>query len=161
VQPGSTLGFATSWSGEGLSGRFKRWTADITFAPEALDRSRVAVAIDLASVDTGDGQRDAVLPSADWFDVADHPKAVFTASKFERTGADAFVAHGTLQLRGVTKPQDLPFKLTILGDEAQVHGTTTLDRTAFGVGQGEFKATDQIPGKVTITVALRAKRTGG
>jgi polyisoprenoid-binding protein YceI len=61
----------------------------------------------------------------------------------------------------VTKPQDLPFKLNILGDEAQVHGTTALDRTAFGIGQGEFAATDQVPAKVTITVALRAKRAGG
>jgi len=112
-------------------------------------------------VDTGDGQRDAVLPSADWFDVADHPKAVFSAARFEKTGGDTYVAHGTLQLRGVTRPQDLPFKLTIRGDEAQVHGVTSLDRTVFGVGQGEFKATDQIPGKVTITVALRAKRAGG
>jgi polyisoprenoid-binding protein YceI len=161
VQPGSTLGFATSWGGQGLSGRFKRWSANIAFSPDALDRSKVTVAIDLASVDTGDGQRDAVLPSADWFDVANHPKAVFTATKFEKTGGDNYVAHGTLQIRGVTKPQDLPFKLNILGDEAQVHGTTALDRTAFGIGQGEFAATDQVPAKVTITVALRAKRAGG
>jgi cytochrome b561/polyisoprenoid-binding protein YceI len=161
VQPGSTLGFATSWSGQALSGRFKRWTADVVFSPDALAKSKVSVSIDLASVDTGDGQRDAVLPSADWFDVANHPKAVFTATKFEKAGGDSYVAHGTLQIRGATKPQDLPFKLTILGDEAQVHGTTSLDRTAFGVGQGEFAATDQVPAKVAITVALRAKRSGG
>jgi polyisoprenoid-binding protein YceI len=41
-----------------------------------------------------------------------------------------------------------------------VTGTASLDRTAFGVGQGEFAATDQIPGKVAVQVALKAKRAG-
>jgi polyisoprenoid-binding protein YceI len=160
VQPGSTLGFASAWSGAPVTGRFDRWKADILFSPDALARSKVTVSIDVASVNTGDQQRDAVLPSADWFDAAGHPKAVFTASRFEKVGADRYLAHGTLQLKGVTKPQDLSFRLTITGDEAQVTGTANLDRTAFGVGQGEFAATDQIPGKVAVQVALKAKRAG-
>ena len=78
--------------------------------------------IDLASVDSGDAQRDQSLPASDWFDVAEHPKATFTATRFEKTGADRFVAHGTLDLRGVKKPVDLPFTLHITGDKAQVSG---------------------------------------
>ncbi|MCW2573961.1 MAG: hypothetical protein JWO88_4019, partial [Frankiales bacterium] len=113
VEPGSTLGFATAWSGQPISGRFDKWTADIVFSPDALDRSKVTVTIDLGSVKTGDAQRDATLPSDDWFGVAAHPQAVFTATKFEKTGVDRYVAHGTLQLKGVSKPQDLAFKLTI------------------------------------------------
>ncbi|MDB5493045.1 MAG: cytochrome [Phenylobacterium sp.] len=158
VQPGSTLGFATSWSGQAITGRFDRWKADITFSPDALDRSKVTVTIDLASVNTGDPQRDATLPSSDWFDAAAHPKAVFTANRFENTGPDRYVAHGTLQLRGVSKPQDLAFRLKITGERAEVSGTASLDRTAFGVGQGEFAATDQVPGVVSVSVALKAKR---
>jgi polyisoprenoid-binding protein YceI len=83
---------------------------------------------------------------------------VFTASRFEKVGSDRYVAHGTLQLKGVSKPQDLAFRLRITGDQAEVTGATSLDRTVFGVGQGEFAATDQIPGKVEVNVALRAKR---
>jgi len=44
------------------------------------------------------------------------------------------------------------------GDKACVRGVTTLDRTAFGVGQGEWASTDQIPAKVTVAVDLRARR---
>jgi cytochrome b561/polyisoprenoid-binding protein YceI len=159
VQPGSTLGFATAWSGQALEGRFDRWRADILFGPEALDRSSVAVTIDVASAKTGDAQRDEVLPSGDWFDAAAHPQAVFTAKRFEKTGADRYVAHGSLELRGIKRPLDLPFKLTIVGDQATVSGSASLDRTSFGVGQGEFAATDQIPGKVTVRVQLTARRT--
>src|SRR3546814_16920323 len=59
VQSGSTLGFATAWSGEPIAGRFERWKADILFAPEALDRSKVTVSIDMTSARTGDAQREA------------------------------------------------------------------------------------------------------
>jgi polyisoprenoid-binding protein YceI len=158
VQKGSTLGFATSWSGDPLQGRFERWTANILFNPDALDRSKVSVSVDMTSARTGDQQRDASLPASDWFDAAAHPKAVFTATKFEHPGGDRYVAHGTLALRGVTKPLDLPFRLTIAGDTARVSGETSLDRLAFGVGQGDFQSTDQVPAKVTVRVELTAKR---
>ncbi|HEX2816279.1 MAG TPA: cytochrome B, partial [Phenylobacterium sp.] len=55
------------------------------------------------------------------------------------------------------KPLDLPFKLKIVGDRAQMSGETSLDRTLFGVGQGEFTATDQVPAKVTVRVQLNAQ----
>ena len=158
VQPGSTLGFQTAWSGQPLSGRFDKWKADILFSPDALDRSRLSVTIDVGSVNTGDQQRDASLPSDDWFDATAHPQATFTASRFSKSGADRYVAHGRLSLRGVSRPVDLPFRLHITGDKAEASGVTSLDRTAFGVGQGEWKQTDQIPAKVTVSVHLTAKR---
>jgi len=158
VQRRSTLGFTTAWSGEAIQGRFDRWNADILFSPDALEDSKVTVAIDLASVKTGDDQRDQSLPASDWFDTAQHPKATFTATRFEKTGEDRFVARGTLTLRGVSRPLSLPFRLKIDGDTATVSGVTSLDRTAFGVGQGEWQSTDQIPAKVTVRVSLKAKR---
>ena len=158
VASGSSLNFATIWSGDAVQGRFNSWKADILFAPDALDRSKVTVTIDMTSARTGDDQRDASLPAADWFDAATHPKAVFTSTKFEKKGEGAYVAHGALDLRGVKKPLDLPFKLKIVGGRAQMSGETSLDRTLFGVGQGEFTATDQVPAKVTVRVQLNATR---
>jgi cytochrome b561/polyisoprenoid-binding protein YceI len=158
VATGSTLGFTTKWSGDAMQGRFDRWTADILFSPDALDRSKVSVSIDMASAKTGDEQRDASLPAPDWFDTANHPKATFTATRFTAAGGDRYVAHGTLELRGVKKPLDLPFTLKIAGDTAKVAGVASLDRTLFGVGQGEFAATDQIPGAVAVQVSLTAHR---
>ena len=158
VNAGSTLGFATAWGGSAIEGRFDRWTADILFSPEALDKSKVSVSIDLASAVSGDSQRDESMQGADWFDSASHAKATFTATRFEKTGENRYVAIGTLSLRGVSKPQRLPFTLKIEGDKARVSGVTTLDRTAFGVGQGEWKSTDQIPAEVKVSVNLTATR---
>jgi cytochrome b561/polyisoprenoid-binding protein YceI len=159
VAPGSALNFETSWSGDAVKGRFNTWKADILFGPDALDKSKVTVTIDMTSAKTGDEQRDASLPAGDWFDAAAHPKAVFTATRFEKKGEGAYVAHGTLEMRGVKKPIDLPFKLKIVGDKAQMSGEASLDRTLFGVGQGEFTKTDQVPAKVTVRVQLNAQTT--
>ncbi len=158
VAKGSTLGFSTTWGGQAVEGRFDQWTADIVFSPDALDRSHVKVTIDLASVATGDPQQDVALPGADFFDAAQHPKAIFTADRFEAAGQNRYVAHGKLALRGVTRPLRLPFTLKIDGDKARMSGVTNLDRTAFGVGQGEWQATDQIPAQVKVSVALTATR---
>lgn len=158
VLPGSTLAFETNWSGDPIRGRFDRWTADIVFSPDDLGGSKVSVSIDPASVKTGDDQRDASLPAADFFDVEQHPKATFTATRFAATGEGRFVAHGVLSLRGVSRPLDLPFRLKIDGDTATMSGVTSLDRTAFGVGQGEWQKTDQIPAAVKVSVSIRAKR---
>ena len=153
---GSELSFGTSWGGAAIEGRFAKWDADIVFSPGALDRSRVRITIDMNSAQTGDAQRDAALSTADFFDAAAHPTAVFTAERFEQVGRERFVARGRLSLRGRTQPLDLPFRLQIDGDKARVRGVTSLDRTVFGVGQGEWASTDQIPARVTVRVDLRA-----
>ena len=158
VSQGSTLTFTTAWSGDAVQGRFDRWKADILFGPKALDRSKVTVTIDMGSAKTGDEQRDGSLPAPDWFDSAAHPNAVFTATKFTESGDGRYVAHGTLNLKGVSKPLDLPFDLKIDGAKATVSARASLDRLAFNVGQGEFAATDQIPAKVQVRVQLRAQR---
>uniref|UniRef100_B0T0V9 YceI family protein n=1 Tax=Caulobacter sp. (strain K31) TaxID=366602 RepID=B0T0V9_CAUSK len=158
VAKSSTLSFSATWAGDAIEGQFKRWTADILFSPDALDRSKLTVSIDMSSAATGDDQRDSSLPGDDFFAAAAHPKATFTASKFRKTGEGKFVADGTLDLRGVKKPVSLPFTLKIDGDTATARGVTTLDRTAFGVGQGEWASTDQIGAKVKVSFAITAKK---
>jgi len=158
VDKASTLGFETTWGGDAVKGRFTNWTADVLFSPDALDKSRVSVSVDMAGVESGDAQRDAALPTEDFFDAKAHPRATFTATRFEKVSEGRYVARGKLSLRGVSLPLALPFSLQIDGDKARVRGVTSLDRTAFGVGQGEWANTEQIPAKVTVRVDLTARR---
>jgi polyisoprenoid-binding protein YceI len=48
--------------------------------------------------------------------------------------------------------------LTIAGDVATMTGTAKIDRTVFGIGQGEWAATTDLPATVTVTVAIKADR---
>ena len=118
----------------------------------------IRVTVDLASADTGDGQRDDSLKGSDFFDIGAHPAAVFTAREIRHLGGDRYEARGTLDLRGASKPATLRFTLRIDGDRAHVSGTARIDRTAFGVGQGEWAATDAIAAGVDIAFAFTATR---
>lgn len=66
----------------------------------------VTVDIDVASLDTGNGQRDDHLRSPDFFDAAAFPKATFVLTAFDRNGDDV-TATGDLTIRGITKPVTL------------------------------------------------------
>ena len=158
VAPGGRLGFTARWNGEAVDGRFDRWRAAIRFSPDELAKSTIRVTVDLASADTGDGQRDDSLKSSDFFDVGAHPSAVFTARDIRHLGGDKYEARGTLDLRGASKPATLRFTLRIDGERAHVSGTARIDRTAFGVGQGEWAATDAIAAGVDIAFSFNATR---
>lgn len=158
VASGGRLGFTARWNGEAVDGRFGRWRASIRFSPDELAKSMIRVTVDLASADTGDGQRDDSLKGSDFFDIGAHPAAVFTAREIRHLGGDRYEARGTLDLRGASKPATLRFTLRIDGDRAHVSGTARIDRTAFGVGQGEWAATDAIAAGVDIAFAFTATR---
>lgn len=66
----------------------------------------VNVDIDVASLNTGSGQRDGHLKSGDFFDVENFPKATFSLTKFDRKGDDV-TAEGSLTIRGTTRPVTL------------------------------------------------------
>ena len=154
----SSLSFSTSWSEGPVDGRFGNWDAAILFDPAALDASSVKVTIDMASAKTGVADTEGALPDEDWFAAATHPKATFAATKFRHRSGDRYEAIGTLSLRGVSRPLTLPFTLKIDDDVATMSGSTTIDRTIFGVGQGEWKATTDLKAGVTVNVAIKADR---
>ncbi|MGV3730342.1 MAG: YceI family protein [Sphingopyxis sp.] len=158
VASGGRLGFTARWNGEAVDGRFDRWRADIRFSPDELAGSRIKVTVDLTSADTGDGQRDDSLKGSDFFDTAAHPSATFTARDIRHLDGDRYEARGTLDLRGASRPTTLRFTLRIEGDRARVNGSARINRTAFGVGQGEWAATDAIAASVDVAFAFTATR---
>ena len=154
----SSLGFQTAWSQGSVVGHFDTWDAVIHFDPDALDKSAVKATIDLASVKTGEQDTEQALPGDDWFAAATHPTATYTATKFRHLAGNRYEATGTLSLRGVTKALPLSFALTIKGDVATMTGSAKIDRTVFGVGQGEWGSTSDVPALVSVTIAIIADR---
>jgi polyisoprenoid-binding protein YceI len=100
----SKLGFAGQVSGQGFTGVFRRWDAVIHFDPKDLAHSDAAVTIDMASANTGSGDRDALLPDEDWFWTSHFPRATFVAKSFTAAGPGRYQAAGVLTIRGVAKP---------------------------------------------------------
>lgn len=156
----SRIRFRSAFSGTAFEGGFSRWDARINFDPKNLAASKAVVTIDLASVASGDKDRDETLPTGDWFDVAKFPRATYTTTSIKSLGGDRYEAAGTLNLKGVTRPVTLPFTLTLQGDTARMTGQAVLKRNEFGVGQGQFGGADTVPLEVTVPITVVAKRAG-
>lgn len=158
LEKGGRLGFSAEYSGEAIRGTFKRWDAEIVFDPEDLAGSSIRVNIDLASVESGDAQRDDMLKSDSFFGVGADPKARFVATSIRKRGEGHYVANGTLTLHGKARPLAVAFTLKIAGDRATASGSATLQRLAFGVGEAEWSATDQLKDAVGVDFSLAARR---
>lgn len=124
-----TLSFGVQQMGSQTSGSFPDWDADITF-DEATGTGTVTVTIDTATLTLGSVSDQAKGP--EFFDTAAHPNAVFKADITPQ--GTAYVATGSLTLRGVEVPVTLPFTLEITQDRARMEGGLTLDRRDFGMG---------------------------
>jgi polyisoprenoid-binding protein YceI len=162
----STLGFEVSTQGSPFMTVFKTWTAEITFDPADLASAHAKVVITLGSADSGSRERDGMMSSKSWFDVAAASfsapsgvpagEAIFETSAFRKTGDDAYEADGTLSMRDAAKPVTLPFTLTITGGEAHMTGSVTIDRTQWGVGQGQYAGSDPVATDVKVNVEIYA-----
>lgn len=95
----------------------------------------LSMEIDAASIDTNSEQRDGHLKSPDFFDVANHPKLTFTATKISGTPAELTIV-GDLTIRGVTKSVTLTGELS-----TPTKDPWGLQRTALNVA-GKIKRSD-------------------
>jgi polyisoprenoid-binding protein YceI len=154
----SKLGFRGAFNGDAFNGVFRRWNAQIAFDPKNLGASKAMVSVDVASAATGDADRDQAMPGPDWFSAKTQPQAQFVTTSFKDLGGGRYQAAGTLVIRGVSRPVVLPFTLAISGDTARMNGSVVLNRTAFGIGQGQWKTGDVVATEVTVSVALTAHR---
>lgn len=156
----SQIQFAGEHMGKAFTGRFGTWSAAIDFDPAKPEASVINVVIDLASARTGDATYDKTLPTSDWFDTARTPRATFKATKVRATASGAYVADGTLAMRGVAVPVTLPFKLAIKGDVATMSGQVTLKRTDWGIGKASDAGGDWVSLAIPVRISVVARRKG-
>lgn len=157
-QSKSTLEYSFTQAGAQNKGRFTRFPVTFDFSPDNLGASRLDVTIDMGSLDTGDQERDDALRDNDLFAVKKFPQARFTATQILKTAA-GFEAVGKLTIRDVTRDMRVPFTFRTATENGAavgyMSGKTTLRRLDYGVGQGDWKATDQVGNDVGVSFALR------
>lgn len=122
-----------------VRGQFKQYRGVMKLDPAEFTRSTFEGEIDVASIDTGNSQRDEHLRTGDFFDAPSHPKITFKSTRIEPKGGGEYVVQGDLTIRGVTKPVALdvelhgtsknPWGKTVAGLSARA----TINRKDFGV----------------------------
>ena len=170
----SALNFVARQEGQDVEGGFASFGGSIVFDPAKLDQARIDMTIDVTSVTSSYDEVSATLKSGDWFDTTKFPKARFVATKIRVDGQTFpqaplktnYIADGTLTLRSVSVPVSVAFHFDSYGSKsgqpailrAVAKGKAMLSRTAFGVGQGEWKSTKSVADPVRVDFILTAER---
>jgi polyisoprenoid-binding protein YceI len=162
--PSSLLRFTFEQAGANNTGRFGKYTADVTFSADNLAASKIDVNIDVTSLDTGDKERDDTLKGADLFNIAKFPKARFVSSKITAVGPGRYEAQGKLTIRDVTKDIKLPISFQTRDEKGKqigfLTGRYTIKRLEYGVGQGEWKSLEWVKDDVLVTFSLKLAPAG-
>lgn len=157
--PDGRLEFVATQAGAKFTGAFARFRATLDFDPRQPVDGRLDVTVDVASLDTRDAERDAILRGADFFQADEHPHAVFHAGRLERAG-DGWRAPGELTIRGITQPVPVVFSLAGAAGSTIMKGSARLSRLAFGLGRGEWASTEWVGDEVDVRFELRLRPAG-
>lgn len=150
--------FEIEQAGSPFRGEFRRFGGEVCLADTNV--THIDVYLEPGSVDTGLPELDEALLEPEFFAAGEHPRARFTSDRIERT-EQGYVAHGTLELKGVSRPTDVRFMLERAGDRYTVSGSLDLDRLDFGIGTGEWSDTDWLGGSVRIAYEARLRPSDG
>src|SRR5262245_50510384 len=90
-----------------VSGKFKTFAASIDSDKDDFTDAKVHFSADIASIDTGNTQRDGHLQSPDFFDAAKFPKMTFDSTQITKKSEGEYALKGNLTIKDVTKPVEL------------------------------------------------------
>ena len=151
---GSRLEFIATFEKTPAPGVFKEFDARLRFDPDKPAGSSLDVTIKVTSADMNIPDVNKEIRGKDWFDYAGFPHAEFHSTDLRREGK-GYVARGTLTLKGVKQAVEVPFTWLGSGDSATMEGEFTLQRGVFGIGLGEWKASDTIGADVKVRFRVK------
>lgn len=130
----SSVGFTIRHLGVSkVRGHFRRFEVDVVVG-ETLETTSVAATVDVASVDTGNADRDAHVLAPDILDVARRPTLAFRSTRVTLEQIE-----GELTIGEVTRPVTLDYEFGGVADffdgtrHAGFEATTEIRRKDFGI----------------------------
>ncbi len=123
-----------------VKGHFTGVSGSLSYNENDISRSSVEAAIEAATINTGDNQRDGHLKSGDFLDVEKFPALTFRSTSIENTAPGELKLRGDLTIHGVTRPvvfdvegPTAPAKDPWGKTRVGVSATTRINRKDFGL----------------------------
>ncbi|MFY9807893.1 MAG: YceI family protein [Pseudonocardiaceae bacterium] len=122
-----------------VRGSFTEFAGSFDLDASHWPASTAQITVQVASIDTGNQQRDGHLRTNDFFDAPNHPQITFTSTRVAQTGEDTVAVTGDLTIKGTTRP--ITVELVYTGSAIDPYGNTrigfeaisTINRSDFGI----------------------------
>lgn len=148
----STLNFTGVQNGAPLTGSFKTFEGQIAFDPQALEKSKVLFTLDTNSLSFSYAPLVEMAKAPDWLHVKHFPQAKFVSEKITQVSSEHYQMQGALSIRDKSAPVTVDFTFVPQSShQAQAKGNFVIQRTMFGVGQGEWASTEEIKNDIKVT----------
>src|SRR5438045_1229502 len=122
-----------------VRGHFNQVATSGQIDPVDPAASSVEVTIDVASLTTGNAQRDNDLRSSYFLELDKYPTITFKSTSIQPTGQDHYALTGELTIKGITRPVTLDFERygevndAMMGHRVSFGGKGQLNRKDFGM----------------------------
>ncbi|MBC7570457.1 MAG: YceI family protein [Spirosoma sp.] len=90
-----------------VTGHFSQFDGKLDMTGDDFEDAAISFSADIASISTGNEQRDTHLKSAEFFDADQYPRLTFSSTGMKATGDDTYALNGDLTMHGVTRPVTL------------------------------------------------------
>ena len=157
VLTNSKLMYQVTFQGLPIEGRFTQFSVDYSQAEKLL------VTVNIGSADMSDDELNSEIAGVDWFDVSRFDEAVFSSDDLAAVSnsKENFVAEGSLNLKGVSEPVNVPFVWQPDAqnpDRAIMSGQLVLKRSDFSIGIGDWSSGEQIGIDVSVSFTVVMQR---
>ena len=156
----SKLEFIATFEKAPAPGVFKEFDTRLRFDPEKPAGGSLDVVIKVTSADMNIADVNREIRGKDWFDYAGFPQAEFHSTDLRRAEGNRYLARGTLSLKGAKQQVEVPFTWNASAGDATMEGEFTVKRGAFGIGAGEWAATDVIGADVRVKFRVKLRKGG-
>ncbi len=150
----STVVATTKQMNVPVDGKFRKFSAQLTFDPAKPTAGSANVSIDTGSYDLGAADYNKQAQGKEWFDSATYPSATFVSSGIAPAGGNQYKITGKLTIKGKSQVVVVPVTIASQGATQTFDGTLPIKRSQFDVGTGEWKDTSVVADEVVIKFHL-------
>ena len=151
VMDKSYIRFVSKQMNVPVEGKFRKFTANISFNALKPEATKAEFAVDLGSIDMGSPEAEGEVKRKVWFNADVFPQAKFAAASVKALGGERFEVSGLLVIKGITHNIVATASVkTDAGGVTTAEGKFPLKRLQFKIGENQWADTDTVADEVEV-----------
>jgi cytochrome b561/polyisoprenoid-binding protein YceI len=146
----SEVSFLADFGGEPIPGVFTDTSVQASIDEANPANSSIVARVQTVSLDSEDEQIKGTLPDEEWFDVANHPEAIFESNAIESSADGRLLVTGSLTIKTTTQEVSFPMTLSTEGEKRVARGDFIINRSEFDIGMESQDNEDFVGYSVTV-----------